>query len=159
MDWFLYDNGVATGGTGGPWPPHINFRTKQGPAVSFPNIRDISFYECSEIIWTKNLTIYIVYVTIFRQFTVAFQFFKLHRGNTSPHFTKGSILNALPSEKGLTLDFVLFLIIIFISFLANSSHFIYPENTRKPLAFWCFQGVLIEKIGQKLVKINPTLRE
>ena len=100
MDWFLYDNGVATGGTGGGHgPPHINFRTKQGPAVSFPNIRDISYYGCSEITRTKNLTIYIVYVTIFGQFTVAFQFFKLHRGNRSFHFTKGSILNALPSEK------------------------------------------------------------
>ena len=39
--------GVATGvggrGTGGPWQPHFNFRTKQGPTVSVSNIRDIAF--------------------------------------------------------------------------------------------------------------------
>ena len=75
--------------------------------------------------------------------------------NKTIDFCNFNILNTL-----LTLHFVLFLIIIiFISFLANASHFIHPENTRKPLVFLCFQEILIEKIGQKLVKINPTLRE
>ena len=75
--------------------------------------------------------------------------------NKTIDFCNFNILNT-----SLTLHFVLFLIIIiFISFLANASHFIHPENTRKPLVFWCFQEILIEKIGQKLVKINPTLRE
>ena len=44
------DRGVATGGARGPWLPHFNFRTKQGPKVSVSNITDIAFYGCSEII-------------------------------------------------------------------------------------------------------------
>ena len=31
------------------------------------------------------------------------------------------------------------------------SHFIIPENTRKPLVFWSFQGILNGDIGQKWV--------
>ena len=32
------------------------------------------------------------------------------------------------------------------------SHFIQPENTKKPKVFWCFQGVKNREIGQKWVK-------
>ena len=39
---------------GGPWSPNLHFQTKQDPTVSVSNIRDIAFYECSEIIlWTE----------------------------------------------------------------------------------------------------------
>ena len=93
-----FNRGVATGvrEAGEPWPRNFKFRTKQGPTVSVSNIRDIAFYGCSEIMRTTSFTI--CTVLIFRQFTVAFYFFLLHRGNRSLHVG--------PSEKVryLTLD-------------------------------------------------------
>ena len=76
---------VATGGARGPWPPHFNFRTKQGPTVSVSNIRDIAFYSCSEILRIRNFTIFTVYATIFGKFTTVFYFFQLHKRNRSIH--------------------------------------------------------------------------
>ena len=78
--------------------PHFNFRTKQGPKVSVSNIRDIAFYGCSEIIRTRNFTIFTIYATTFGEFTAAFYFFYLHMGTRSFHVG--------PSEKVryLTLD-------------------------------------------------------
>ena len=61
-------------------PRHFNFWTKKGSTVSVSNIRDITFYACSEIIWTRNL---IVYATIFGQYAAASLFFYLNRGNRS----------------------------------------------------------------------------
>ena len=57
-----------------PRPPNFNFRTKQGPTVSVWKIRDIAFYEFSEIIESRNFTISTVYTTIFGQFKAAFHF-------------------------------------------------------------------------------------
>ena len=57
-----------------PPSPNFNFRTKQGPTVSVWKIRDIAFYEFSEIIESRNFTISTVYTTIFGQFTAAFHF-------------------------------------------------------------------------------------
>ena len=48
----------------GAMPTHFNFRTKQGPTVSVSNIRDIAFYGCSEIMRTRNFTIFTVYAKI-----------------------------------------------------------------------------------------------
>ena len=77
---FYFSNrGVANGGGGGggwgdhaPPPlypftpsPHFNFRTEQGSKISLSDIRDIVFNGCSEIIRTKNFTIFTVYATIF----------------------------------------------------------------------------------------------
>ena len=76
---------VDTGGARKPWPPHFNFRIKQGPTVSVSNIRDIAFYSCSEIIRIRNFTIFTVYATISGKFTTAFYFFQLHKGNRSIH--------------------------------------------------------------------------
>ena len=84
--WILLSPGRSHWGRGampGEPCPHFNFQTKQGPTVSVPNIRDISFYGCSEIIRTKNFTIFTVYVTFFWQLMAAFHFFKLHRGKRS----------------------------------------------------------------------------
>ena len=60
--------------------------------------RDIAFYGCLEIKLKRSFAIFIVYATIFWQFTVAFHFFLLHKKNRSLH--------AGPSEKvwDLTLD-------------------------------------------------------
>ena len=70
------NRGVATGGmAGGDAPIHFNFQTKQSPTVSVSNIRDIAFYGFSEIIQTRNFTIFTVYATIFGLFTVAFHYF------------------------------------------------------------------------------------
>ena len=80
----------------------FNFRTKQGPTNSVSNIRGIAFYWCSEIIGTRNITIFTVCAVIFRQFTAAFNFFKLRRGNRSLHVgpsEKVRYLNARPPEK------------------------------------------------------------
>ena len=54
---------------------HFNFRTKQGPKISFSNIKNIAFYGCSEIIRARNLPILNVYPTIFGQLMAAFHFF------------------------------------------------------------------------------------
>ena len=64
-------------GPEGPCPslPHFNFQTKKGPTVSVSNMRGIIFYGCSEIIRTRNFTIFTEYATIFGQFMVAFHFF------------------------------------------------------------------------------------
>ena len=71
--------GVATGGAGwGEHGTHFNFRTKKGSTVSSSKIRDIVFYECSEIIRTRNFTIFTIFpvhATIFGQFKAAFHFF------------------------------------------------------------------------------------
>ena len=40
--------------------------------LSVSNIRDIAFYGCSEIIWTKNSTIFTVFATNFGEITAAF---------------------------------------------------------------------------------------
>ena len=55
----------------GLWLPQFNFRNKHGPTVSVSNIRDIAFYECSEIMRTRNFTILTVYAKLFGQFTAA----------------------------------------------------------------------------------------
>ena len=67
--------GAAIGGARRAMAPHFNFPTKQGPTISVSNTRDVAFYEYSEIIWTRNFTIFNMYVTIFGQFTAAFHFF------------------------------------------------------------------------------------
>ena len=67
--------GVATGGPRGTMVPPLHFWTKQGPTVIVSNTRNIAFYGCSEIILTRNLTIFTVYAIIFEQFMVAFHFF------------------------------------------------------------------------------------
>ena len=64
---------AAIGGGGGRGP--CNFQTKQGLKISISNFRDIDFYGYSEIIKTRNLTIFTVYATIFEQFMAAFHFF------------------------------------------------------------------------------------
>ena len=61
--------GVATGGARGLCP------NTTGPTVSVLNIRDIAFYGCSEIIRTRNFTIFTLHATSFGQFTAAFHFF------------------------------------------------------------------------------------
>ena len=66
---------VATGGQEGHAPPHFNFQTKKGAKISVLNIKDIAFYECSEITQTRNFTIFTVYAIIFGQFMAAFHFF------------------------------------------------------------------------------------
>ena len=88
-------------GVGG-MAPHFNFRTKQSPTVLVSNIRDIAFYGCSEIIRTKNFTVFAVYATIFGQFTVAFHFSN-YTGEIDC-FRKAPILNAGPSSKFVIVD-------------------------------------------------------
>ena len=65
----IANGGGGRGGVGGPCArtpsPHFNFRTEQGSKLSHSNIRDIVFYGCSEIMRTKNFTIFTVYATIF----------------------------------------------------------------------------------------------
>ena len=56
-------------GAGGHGPPTSISKPKQGPTISVSNIRDIAFNGCSEIIWTRNFTIFTVYATVFRQYT------------------------------------------------------------------------------------------
>ena len=62
---------VATEGEGGsmgamlPSPTSISKPSKQGPEISISNIRDIAFYRCSEIVRTRNFTIFTVYATVF----------------------------------------------------------------------------------------------
>ena len=64
---------------------HFNLRTKQDPTVSVSNIRNTIFYDCSEIIRTRNFTMFTVHATIFGQFTIAFHFSN-YIGETD-HFT------------------------------------------------------------------------
>ena len=71
--------------------PNFNLQTRKGATVTVSNIRDIAFYGCSEIIRTKNFTIFTAYATSFGEFTVAFHISELHRGNKSIHVG--------PSEK------------------------------------------------------------
>ena len=52
---------------------YFDFQTKQGPKMLVSNIRDKGF-QSSEIIWTKNFTIFIMYATNFGQFMTAFIF-------------------------------------------------------------------------------------
>ena len=52
--------------------PNLNFRANLVLIVSVSNIRNISFYKCSEIVRARNLTIFIVNVTTFGQFMAAF---------------------------------------------------------------------------------------
>ena len=56
-----YSGDVAPVGGGGPGGP-------KGATISVSNIRDIVFYECSQIKGTRNITIFTVYATIFGQF-------------------------------------------------------------------------------------------
>ena len=96
----IINRGVATGRKGGKGAMALPLQfPNQTRSNSFSsNIRDIAFYGCSEIIRTRNFTIFTVYITIFGQFTAAFYFFLLHRGNRSLHVG--------PSEKvrHVTLD-------------------------------------------------------
>ena len=74
----LYIQGCSNWGggrQGGMNLPHFNFQIKQGPTVSVSNIRDIAFYGCSEIIQTRNVTIFSVCATFLGQFTMNFHFF------------------------------------------------------------------------------------
>ena len=43
--------------------------------LSVSNIRDIAFYECPEIMRTRNFTIFTLYAISFGQFMAAFHFF------------------------------------------------------------------------------------
>ena len=62
----MFDRGVVTGGSSGTMAHHFNIRTKEGPtSVSVSNIRNIVFYRCSEIIRTRNFTIFTMYAIIF----------------------------------------------------------------------------------------------
>ena len=79
----LLINGVATGwgggggrgaGDRGSLPSHFNFRTKQGPTVSVLIITDVAFYGCSEIMRTRNFTIFSAHAKMFWQFTTSFHF-------------------------------------------------------------------------------------
>ena len=63
--YILECRGVATRGARGLSCLHFKFRTKQGPTVSVSNIRNIAFNRCSEIIRTRNFTIFTMYATIF----------------------------------------------------------------------------------------------
>ena len=58
------------GGGRGLYPPYFNLQTKRGPKVLVLIIRDIAFYGCSEIIRTRNATIFNMYATIFGLFLV-----------------------------------------------------------------------------------------
>ena len=64
---------------------HIKSKKVQQSTVSVSNIRDNAFCDCSEIIRTRSLTIFTVHANIFGQFTAAFHFSKLRRGNRSLH--------------------------------------------------------------------------
>ena len=55
---------------------------------------------CSEIIRTRNFTIFTVYATIFGRFEVAFLFFQLHKGNKLRH------VRLSEKVRYLTLDFL-----------------------------------------------------
>ena len=69
-----------------PTPPYyFNFQTKQGLTVSVSNTKDVAFTEYSEIIRTRNFTVFNVCATTFGQFTATFHFLLLHRGNRSFH--------------------------------------------------------------------------
>ena len=68
-NFYYFIRGVATaGGTGSLLPPTPRLK------LSVSNIRDIAFYGCSEVIRTRNFTIFTVYATIFGQFTAVFIF-------------------------------------------------------------------------------------
>ena len=54
--------------------PHFNFQTKQGQQFQFQT-SGIAFNGCSEIIQTRNVTIFTVYATVFGQFTAAYHLF------------------------------------------------------------------------------------
>ena len=54
---------------------HFSFWKKQGPTVSFSNIRDIAFNGCFEIIWTRNFAMLTVYATIYGKYAAASSFF------------------------------------------------------------------------------------
>ena len=86
----------------GPCHPYFNFPTKHGSKVSVSNIRDIAFYGCSEIMQTRNFTIFTVFATIFGQFTEGFFLARYEQQSTSRWtFWKVPILNAGLSEKFL----------------------------------------------------------
>ena len=61
----------------------LQLLNKNVPTVSVSNFRDIVFYGCSEIILTRNFTIFTVYATISGQFMAVFHFLQLHKGNRS----------------------------------------------------------------------------
>ena len=72
--------------------PHFNFWTKQGLTVSDSNNRDIALYGCSEIIRTRNFTIFTVYATILDYLWELLI------------FRKRSMLNAGPCQRFLIVD-------------------------------------------------------
>ena len=84
--------GVSTGRAREGYAPHFNFRIKKGPKVSVLNIRGIAFYRHSEIIRTRNFTIFTVYAIIFSNYIGEIYHFT---------FWKAPILNAGPSEEFL----------------------------------------------------------
>ena len=55
-----------------PTPTSISEPKKVQLTVSLSNIKDIAFYGCTEIIQTRNFTIFTVYATSFRHFMAAF---------------------------------------------------------------------------------------
>ena len=71
--------GVATGGGEQgivpPTPPHTHTFPHFNFRIFVYNVRDIAFRGCSEIIRTRNLTIFTVNTTIFGLFMVTFHFF------------------------------------------------------------------------------------
>ena len=72
----------------------VTNQTQEGPTVSVSNISVIAFYGCSEIIRTRNFTIFTVYATISGQYKAAFHFFKL----------QNPIVHDGPTEKFLIGD-------------------------------------------------------
>ena len=87
--------GVATGVGGGEQGGHGRPTSISEPnkvqQFQFQTSGTLLFYGCSEIIQTRNFTIFTVYTTIFGQIKAAFHFFLLRRGNRSIHVG--------PSEK------------------------------------------------------------
>ena len=67
--------GVATGAEGGretkprllpsPTPLQLKFPNQKGATFPVSEIRDIAFYGCSEIMWTRNFRNFTVYATNF----------------------------------------------------------------------------------------------
>ena len=70
--YFHLFRGATTGGSRGGMTLPPQYQTKPGPKVSVSTIRDITFYGCSEIIRTRNFTVFTVYTTIFRQSVAVF---------------------------------------------------------------------------------------
>ena len=89
---------VATGRPGDHDPSTSISEQNKVQQIQFQTSGILLFYWCSEIIRTRNFTIFTVYAKIFGQFTAAFYFFKLYRGNRT------SIQNGGPTEKFFIVD-------------------------------------------------------